>query len=166
MPIEAEGVYPHCPTIVRHVELGGLTRAELIQRLGRHAISINAYGDRLLADVTLSEPCYQLETVELRTCDLGFPAGATTAELFERAGKLGLSLCPLEVGPSLRLQYLEQPQGFWIVIASPKPYEDPDAPVGFYLRRLDDGLWLRGYTAGPEHRWDAEDHFVFCKPIR
>ena len=27
----------------------------------------------------------------------------------------------------------------------------PETPNGFYLRRLEDGLWLRGYESGPEN---------------
>lgn len=160
--------YPDCPTITRTVEVGGWTKEELREQFQQHAISLNAQGETLLANLphTKPESCYRLETVELTVRQLGFPGGAASAEIFARAGELGLDLCPLEVAPYLRLQYLDQPEGFWIVIASQKPSDDPNAPSGFYLRRLEDGLWLRGYTASPDHVWDAEDHFIFCRPAR
>lgn len=159
-------LYPDCPTIIRTVEVGGLTKAQLREQFRQHGISLNAQGERLMTEVpfTRSESPCRLETVELTVRQLGFPEGATSAEIFARAGELGLELCPLEVGPYLRLQYLDQPQGFWITIASQKPAEPADVPSGFYLRRLEDGLWLRGYTASPDHLWDADDHFIFCKP--
>lgn len=162
---DVEGRYPNCPAIVRTVEAGGLTKAELLQQFQRHSISMNEYGKRLFEDAgwTPSVSPYSLETVELTVRQLGFPDGTTWPELFERASQLGLSVCPVETGPFLRLQYRDQPQGFWITIASQKLSADPDFPNGFYLRRLEDGLWLRGYVASDDHVWDPDDHFVFCK---
>jgi hypothetical protein len=39
---------------------------------------------------------------------------------------------------------------------------EADLPSGFYIRRLPDGLWLRGYVASDDHVWDPDDHFIFC----
>lgn len=47
-----------------------------------------------------------MQTVELSVGKLGFPDGATTRQIFERASELDLELCPLELGPHLRLVYL------------------------------------------------------------
>jgi len=165
MPVHSGDLYPDCPAIVRTIEVGGLSKAELLHQFQRHSISMNDYGKRLFEETSWvpSQTPYSLETVELAARQLGFPAGTVTAQLYERAGELGLSLCPLEAGPFLRLQYLDQPEGFWITIASQTLSDEPDFPNGFYLRRLEDGLWIRGYTATPDHVWDADDHFVFCK---
>ena len=95
----------------------------------------------------------------------------------QRSAELGLSLCPLELAPHLRLQYLDQPEGYSghppsqhrappgsITVASAQLSEDDDLPKGFYLRRIEGVLWLRGYRCGAEHIWSPEDHFVFCRP--
>ncbi len=174
MPIEPENIYPDCPTIIRTVDVGGLTKSQLILELQRHSISMNASGERLFADdhFTTSETSYRLTTVELTVRDLGFPEGAITAQIFERASELGLELCPLELGPHLRLQYLDQPEGASrgkgivpgsgaITIASKRISEEVGFPNGFYLRRLDDGLWLRGYGATPDAVFPAEHQFIF-----
>ena len=137
---------------------------------------MNESGERLFADdrFTTSETRYRLKTVELTIRDLGFSDGATMAQIFERASRLGLELCPLELGPHLRLQYLDQPEGHHldkanipgsgaITIASRKISEDDRFPNGFYLRRLDDGLWLRGYRATPDYVFAAENHFIFSQ---
>ena len=163
MPIEAANIYPDCPTIIRTVEVGHLSKSELLQEFERHSIKMNEMGKRLFADAPLARSASSriLKTVELQVRNLGFPNGAIWAEIFRAASERGLNLCPIEAGPYLRLQYLDQPEGFWITVASQKLCDMDDYPNGFYLRRLTDGLWLRGYTAAPEHLWEAEEHFIF-----
>jgi hypothetical protein len=177
MHFETEHMYPNCPTITRTVTVGGLTKSGLMEELQRNAISINEAAERLFASehFTTSGTRYAVTTVELTVRDLGFLQGATIAEIYARAEALGLGLCPLELGPHLRLQYLDQPEGYWgqpvrqhqapsgsITIASEKLTEDDDFPKGFYLRRIKGELWLRGYRSGPEHVWEHDDHFIFC----
>jgi hypothetical protein len=178
MHFETEDIYPDCPTITRTVTVGGLTKSELIQELQKNAISINESGERLLASdhFTTCATRYSVTTVELTVRDLGFARGATIAEIYTRAGALGLGLCPIELGPHLRLQYLDQPEGYLgkpfrqhqapygsITIASEQLAEDDDFPKGFYLRRIEGVLWLRGYCSGPEHVWEPDDHFIFSQ---
>jgi hypothetical protein len=172
-----EKIYPECSFKSRTVEVGGLTKWELIEKLKKTSILINEFGERLLADdkFTTSETKYILQTVELTVENLGFPDGATTDQIFNRAKELGLELCPIELGPYLRLDYLDQPEGSSgklpkhqapsgsITIASEILTEDDDFPKGFYLRRINGVLWLRGYLADHLHVWNPEDHFIFCQ---
>lgn len=179
MPLETEPIYPDCPTVIRVVTVGGLTKAELLQQLRNNAISLNEYAERLFASerFTTAPTRYPLTTVELTVRDLGFPQGATTTDIYARAAALGLRLCPLELGPYFRLDYLDQPEGYWgqplrqhqapsgsITIASEPLLQDDDFPKGFYVRRIKGELWLRGYRDGPEHVWEADDHLLFCRP--
>ena len=46
--------------------------------------------------------------VQVSLKDLGLDGTATWQKILERAEKLGLSICPPEVGPKLRLQYKDQ----------------------------------------------------------
>lgn len=171
-------IYPDCPFIIRTVEVGGLTKSQLIQKLQQCSILMNEYGERLFADdkFTTSDIKYSLKTVELSVGDLGFPEGATMAQIFKKARDLDLELCPLELGPYLRLGYLDQPEDYSekslrqhqapsgsITIASEIPTEDEDFPKGFYLRRINGVLWLRGYRADHLHVWNPDDHFIFCQ---
>ena len=179
MHCETAHSYPDCPTITRTVIVGGLTKAELLQELQRNAISMNESAERLFASdqFTTTATRYAVTTVELTVRDLGFPHGATIAEIYGRARALGLGLCPIELGPRLRLQYRDQPEGFWgqpvlrhqapygsITIASEPLIEDDGFPKGFYLRRIEGVLWLRGYRSGPAHVWEPDDHFIFRQP--
>ncbi|WP_436371575.1 helicase [Cytobacillus sp. BC1816] len=178
MCFENEKIYPNCSVITRKIEVGGLTKSELIQKLQQCSILMNAYGEKLLADdkFTTSDTKYTLQTVELTVGDLGFPDGAATAQIFKKASEIGLELCPLELGPYLRLEYLDQPEDYSgnplqrnqapsgsITIASEILCEDDDFPKGFYLRRINGVLWLRGYIADYLHVWNPNDHFIFCQ---
>jgi len=140
------GIYPDCPVIVKSIEIGGLTKWQLIQKLQEHSISMNHYGEQLLSDdqFITSETKYSLNTVELAVRNLGFPDGATMPQLIKQANKLGLELCPLEVGPYVRLEYLDQAEGDLgnslqqhqapsgsITIASEIIRDDDDFPKGF-----------------------------------
>jgi hypothetical protein len=176
MPFEPEPVYPNCPTITRTVTVGSLTSSELVEELRQNAILMNESAERLFAsDQFATSPTrYSVTTVELTVRDLGFPQGATIAELFARATTVGLSLCPIELGAHLRLQYRDQPEGARgkpvrrhqapygsITVASEPLSDEEDFPKGFYLRCIEGVLWLRGYRSGPEHVWGPDDHFIF-----
>jgi hypothetical protein len=171
-------IYPDCPTISRTVEMGGYTKSQLIQKMQQHAIFMNEFAEMLFANdrFTVADKKYTLTTIELTVSNLGFSEGATTIQIFYRAKQLGLELCPLEVGPYLRIQYLDQPEGYLgksqqnqapygsITIASEILNEDINFPKGFYLRRIKGELWIRGYVADEQHVWGPNDHFVFCLP--
>ncbi|WP_042148328.1 hypothetical protein [Paucisalibacillus sp. EB02] len=174
-------IYPDCPAITRTIEVGGLTKFELFQKMEQNSIMLNEYGETLLSDerFTTSETTYTLKTVELTIRDLGYPDGSTLPRIFKRSSELGLELCPLELGPHLRLKYLDQPDGNTrnlsqqnqapfgsITIASEIVSEDDDFPKGFYLRNINGVLWLRGYIADDQHVWSPDDHFIFCQTNR
>jgi len=176
-PTTVASNYPACPFVRRAVRIGGLGKRELLAEIQKGGIELNEAGLALITHnkFTTSEFTATLETVEITVANLGFAQGATIAEILEAAVQCGLSLCPLELGPHLRLQYLDQPEGHIgqpisqhrappgsITIASYQISEDDDIPKGFYLRRIDGVLWLRGYRSGPDHIWSLEDHFVFA----
>lgn len=169
---------PDCPIINRIVEVGGLSKTELIQKLKQNSILMNEYGEKLLTDekFTTSHIKHSLHTVELTVSNLGFPNGTNTSQLYKRAVEQGLELCPLELGPYLRLTYTDQPEGYSknlpqqkqapsgsITIASEILTEDNDFPKGFYLRKIDGMLWLRGYLTDQLHIWNPHDCFIFCR---
>ena len=177
MHLQKTQCYPNCPTIQRKVTVGGLTKHQLLEALAKNTISMNTSAEMIFASdlFATSKTQSTITTVELTVRNLGFPQGATIAEIYERAKQLALNLCPLELGPHLRLQYLDQPEGHIgkpvrkhqapygsITIASQILTNDDNFPKGFYLRRVEGVLWLRGYRSGPPHVWEEDDHFVFA----
>jgi len=105
-----------------------------------------------------------VDLVALTVGELGFPEGATYAKICERARVRGLELCTPEVGPRLRLQYLDQPMDEWIIIAM-EPIAGSDGGLNvFSVDCYDDGLWLRTGYGNPDRLWYANHRFVFVRP--
>ncbi|MBV9110502.1 MAG: helicase, partial [Gemmatimonadetes bacterium] len=95
------------PRAVHLVRVGGATKAELLTRLAAAQVQLNQLAKDLFADprFTTATTVSVIEAVEISVSELGLPSGGTTSQLFERATFAGLSLCPLELGPHLRLQF-------------------------------------------------------------
>jgi hypothetical protein len=91
------------------VRAGGATKEELLARLERARVELNQSARELFTDerFTTSATRYVLETVEYSVAELGLPRGGTSSNVLERARTKGLSVCPLEVGPHLRLQFTD-----------------------------------------------------------
>lgn len=164
--------------VIRHVRAGGVTKQELLARLARARVELNQSARELFTDerFTTSATPYVLETVECSVAELGLPRGGRSSNVLERARTKGLSVCPLEVGPHLRLQFTDQAEGALghpptehrapkgsITVASALLAVDADTPRGFYLRCIEGTLWLRGYRCGADHVWSPEDVFVFSR---
>ena len=178
MGLEIEKIYPDCPITIRTVEIGGLTKTQLLEKFKQNSILLNKYAVQLFADdrFKVSDKKFSVRTVEIKVRNLGFPKGATRPQIFDKANQLDLKLCPLELGPYLRLNYRDQPEGYlgkpsWknrspygaIKIASEILSDDEYFPKGFYLRKIEGVLWLRGYIADDLHVYDPDDHIIFCQ---
>ena len=142
--------------------IGGRTAKELEQELRDKKINIDYAQDMLRSKsfTTLKNP-EQIELIRLKVRDLGFKSGATTDEIYRKAEELGLELCPAEVGPNLRLQYVDQPLGEWFYIAMIHISGRGDYPDVFGLGCDGGGPWLGGSWADPANRWDPDNEFVF-----
>jgi len=70
-----------------------------------------------LKDIALATVETKIELVRASPTDLGFNETFTRKEMNARAKKLGLEPVPAEVGPQLRLQYLDQPKDEVLIMA-------------------------------------------------
>jgi hypothetical protein len=162
----------------RIVSYGGTPKGALLNRLHESGVELNDLALCLFADArfTTSVVPTKVQVAEVSVASLGFPAGASFESLVESAEAAGLGLCPLELGPHLRLALRDQSEGAAgrppthgcapygaITVASPPLDGHEDAPKGFYLRRIEDTLWLRGYRSWNGHLWSPGDVLVFIK---
>ncbi|MFA5967133.1 MAG: hypothetical protein WC805_01265 [Patescibacteria group bacterium] len=112
---------------------------------------------------TVSDQPISVDLVLVTVAELGFPKGATRAKIYERALELGFQLCPPEVGPALRLQYPDQPNGEWLLIGM-EPIADSDGDLHvFNVGRDDDYLWLYSHYDNPYYFWPGSCQWLFVR---
>jgi hypothetical protein len=125
------------------------------------------------ADEILGRPAFpyrqtrrQLDLVVVSVAALGFgPDGASLGDIYKRAVRIGLELCPAEVGPMLRLSYLDQPveQSLHIAMRAVRTYDGELID----LTLLNGGaglLLLIGGDASPDLVLDGTTRLVFVRP--
>lgn len=131
-------------------------------------VIISEIADSIFDQIPLSESEKSLELVVLSVEDLGLSAGANTSQVYEAAKEQGFELCPAEVGPQLRLQYIDQPNGEFLQIAM----EDiTHTPISFCVSNFGGNMVLEDAFVDPfYHKYGAScsyeesDEFVFVKP--
>ena len=99
--------------------------------------------------------------IRLFVNDLGFPSGATTKQIYAKAKALGLELCPPEVGPQFRLQYISRPMYESVYVGMKQIIGSDRNPRVFRVGRDVDGSRLGVSWARPTERWDTFNEFVF-----
>jgi len=105
----------------------------------------------------------EVDLVKVTVAELGFKEGVRRDQIYERAKELGLDLCLPEVGPQLRMQYLDQPNGEWILIGM-EPIRDAVGDLSvFSVDRYDSELWLRSGYDDPDSVWSAGIQWVFVR---
>ncbi len=163
----------------RLVHVGGSAPSRLLQDLALSGVRLNDAAMTLMHSehFCCAGQRHALHIVELAVRDLGFPDGATMGSICGAAASIGLHPAPIELAPHLRLQFTDQPEGFIgfpitehrappgsVTVVSMPVVDDDTFPKGFYLRRINGELWLRGYTSTSDHIWDAADRLIFTEP--
>ena len=124
------------------------------------------------ADEVLGRPAFpyveaaaKLDLVVARVSALGFgEAGASLKDIYARASRLGLALGPAEVGPALRLSYLDQPPGEFLHIAMKPVARYGGEPVDFTIGNGGAGLLLIGGDFRSDLVVSGATRFVFVRP--
>lgn len=147
-----------------NIEIGGKSAAQLISEMEAAGININADTKHMLRSREFV-PSERVEAtlIRLTVADLGFSftRGATTDQIYERAQKLELELCPPDTGPHYRLKYQNQPLGELFFIGMKQIADPGGSPSVFILERDEVGLRFRNSWALPALMWDPDNKFVF-----
>ena len=166
---------------VRILRVGGVVKADLLNQLLKQGVQLNPLAFQLFSDDGFQTSVEQrtLAVVQVSVAELGLSQGGVFQEIAARALARGYSLCPLELGPHLRLTYADQAEGFLgqppsqkcappgsVTVASQPISEDDDTPKGFYLRVIEGLPWLRGYRSWPGHVWAPTDVLAFVESNR
>ena len=113
---------------------------------------------------TVSNEKKELELVNVSAVELGLMDGAPQSDIYDRAKKLGLDLCPAEVGPQVALQFGSQlKNGEWLLIGM-EPIIGRNGYHVFFVKRQDDGgLWLDTRYVYLDFVWHGGNRFVFLR---
>lgn len=151
---------------VTPIMICGKSKDELKAALSASGYQLDGHIEQMLDSpdfVTLSQPV-PVNLVRLKVIDLGFDISATTDQLYGRAKKIGLELCPAEIGPWYRLQTPDQPTGQYVYVGMP-PIADADTkPRVFYAGHDHGSRSLGGGLAYPDAKWSSGSRFLFRLP--
>ena len=104
--------------------------------------------------------------VVVSVAELGFDDSTSLADIYRRAGELGLELCPAEAAPLLRLQYADQPMGEFLNVAM-RPVETYGGqPIALSVANAGTGPLLLGGEAHPDFLLNRMAKLVFVRPAR
>ena len=173
MKNELDNILSKSGVVVRTIKYGGLRKIDLLERLSNENVNLNEY-----AKVLFSSDLYETSKneqsariIELSIEDLGFSDGAIFANIIEKIKMLNLKLCSLDIGPYLRLDYKDQkeevehgrnkaPKGSITIFSQPVFEQNEDFPKGFYIRKMDGKLWLRGYVSPMDYIWEPSARII------
>lgn len=138
-----------------------------IKKMGYH---ISGSANNILDNraFTVADKGTEVDLVVISVADLDLNNtngnGTMRKDIYRRAKKLGMKICPPEVGPQLRLQYQDQPMSELLVIGM-KPINVSDGhPRLFRVERGYNGLWLDGPRGYSDRFWNDLSRWVFLLP--
>lgn len=151
--------------VFKEITIGGVRKEELLEKLTKSNIQFNPYANILFEHPHFTPPSEteKVKLVKITLSDLGIDETCSFKDFSTRSSELGLKLCPLYLAAFLRLEYLDQPAGSYLTVASQKPKNEENFPNGFYIRNYEDALWLRGYRADGFSDWPENNEFVFIQ---
>ncbi|MGY4293099.1 hypothetical protein ACVWXN_001194 [Bradyrhizobium sp. i1.4.4] len=137
----------------------------------RNALDKKGCGVGGLAAEILARPAFvvdstktDVELVAVSAGQLGFKTDAVTlAAIYGRAQQFGFELAVAEVGPQLRLQYLDQPMGEFLIIGMEPIKTWSGEPVILNVANGGAGLILIGQDGRPDAEISAISRIVFVR---
>lgn len=152
---------------IRH---GGIEKHDLLADITRKPVNIGETAQFMVErDEFSTLPESQPYNLVIARVDVMVPNPkgplATTEEIDNARDEKGLQPIPAETLLHFLLQKGDQLQMHEWIVASMKPLAASDGnPFVFSVVRYDDGLWLVGYWAGPDGRWNPGYQFAFGLP--
>ena len=161
--LRKENPWPQFPTW-RTIKLGTHKSVKsLVEAIEAKGFKIGDWARNIAKNVTLAEKMTEVELVVVTGHDVGLEGNYTTIQMFTAAAAHGLSKCPAEVGLQLRLQYDDQPNNEWLLIAM-EPIADSDCGLNvFNVAHIGFGCWLRTNYGHPGNVCFTDDRWVFLR---
>jgi len=113
---------------------------------------------------TVSARKMEVELVAVSPAELGFDGDhVALAAVYARALQLGFHLAPPEVGPQLRLQYVDQPLGEFLIVAMEPIATWSGEPVILTVANGGAGLILIGQDGSASAQVPLTSRFLFAR---
>ena len=162
--LRKENPWGEKPETFKIIEIGTYKDVKSLRKaLEESGAQIGNWASDILNKTKLSKSKQSLDLVVRSVKELGFPNRAKLEDIYKAAKNQGLDLCPDEVGPQLRLQYSNQPNGEWLVIAM-EPIKDSFGDLSLFRVKCDYGdRWLHAVCSRPDRFWGAVRRFVFVR---
>lgn len=110
--------FPEKKILRRSIELTTKTPLEYSQELVKNGFNISPDGQDMLNKLDSLKQSENINIVSFSSAQLGFPFlnNITREEVYNRAKEFNLELCPPQVGPELRLGYIDQPNNNYLKV--------------------------------------------------
>lgn len=102
----------------------------------------------------------EVDLVRVEASKLGLKKPASYKQICAKMTECGMELCPIEVGPQLRRQYLMQPNGERLIVCT-KLFGDEEL---FNVLNNGDELCLQSSDDSPGHIGNGHSCLIFVKP--
>ena len=153
--------FPEKKIFRKTIELTTKTPEEYTQKLLSQGCKTYSHAQDMLNKIKSLKQKEEINLVSFSVEQLGFQNGATLQEIYNKTKKFGLELCPPQVGPELRLNYKDQPNGEYLKIAMESISDRDDDPRLFFVDRLVSVLWLNYGSGRLDYFWNGVNRFVF-----
>jgi len=150
---------------------GGITGSQLVSLItGAEGVDVGERAAHMMRDPNfVTSP--KTRTVNTACCeigDLGFSKHVTTPELWAKFEEIG-GLCPMDTGPHLRHQFMEQHVGDWAFVAMRVTNMSFTSRGVFILGCSNDTgrkkkLWIEGCSVGDNGRWNPKLKVIIALP--
>lgn len=175
LPDKEDSSTVHPDELWKKIEIGTFKSSrDLLQELFKKKIDVGYSVQDFLdppdsTNLTLSNKRKEISLVLKSVSDLGFEKSVSRRKVYNKALKLGLKLCNPEIGPLLRLQYMDQPkeEKLFIAMNSLKAFEDSSCIFslkhqGQPFQDLFDRVSIDLISLRADDICDPRRLFVFC----
>lgn len=164
IPLKSAAAVPVWKTI----EAGTFANSfALMNALDAAGCSVGDLAAEILArpTFTLGRTKANVELFAVSAAELGFRTDTVSlAGIYARAQQLGFQLAAAEVAPQLRLQYLDQPIGEFLIIAMEPIRTWKGEPVILSVANGGAGLVLIGQNGSADAEISVGSRFLFVRP--
>ncbi|PRY34402.1 hypothetical protein CLV58_1176 [Spirosoma oryzae] len=149
-----------------------LDKEDLLNKLSLSKIRINDYAKLIFDFPTFNykNSEHKITIAQLTLSSLGLKNGGSFGEIEKAMKSNNFDFCPLEFAPYIRLYYQSQkpseiivknqhPQDSILIFSKPLIMDD-NFPKGFYIRNIENTLWLRAYICSDDYFWKPETEII------